>query len=77
MVCLLPTQAETARKEAGVEEGTRRQRDELMGSGRGRMDEDYGVSRLPACCSWAWEPQGTGRDVLASGLCQASLPPRM
>lgn len=35
MVCLLPTQAETARKEAAVGEGTRRQRDELMGSGRG------------------------------------------
>lgn len=52
-------------------------RNELMGSGSGRMDGDYGVSRLPAYCSWAWEPQGTGRDMLASGLCQASLPPRM
>lgn len=75
--CLLPTQAETARREAGVEEGARRQGDEPMGSGSGRMGGDYEVSRLPAYCSWAWEPQGTGRDRLASGLCQASLPPRM
>lgn len=35
------------------------------------------VPRLRGCYSRASGPQGTGRDVLASGLCQASPRPGM